>query len=75
MENFEDSVERDAISLESTDNFEGLSESSKGYLQELNATSDEWQKLSDSDKGIIISDLKERLDEMGLQTIEFQLFV
>ncbi len=72
MENFEDPVELNASSLESTDNFEGLSESSKGYLQELNATTEEWQNLSDSDKGIIISDFKERLDEMGFENPEQQ---
>lgn len=72
MENFEDPVELDATSLECNDNFEGLSESSKSYLQELNATSDEWQNLSDSDKEIIISDFKERLDEMGFEKPEQQ---
>lgn len=72
MENFEDPVELDTSSLESTDNFEGLSESSKNYLQELNATSDEWQNLSDFDKGIIISDFKERLNEMGFENPEQQ---
>jgi len=72
MEDFEDSVELNASSLESTDDLEDLSESFKSYLQELNATSDEWQNLSNSDKGIIISDFKERLDEMGFENPEQQ---
>lgn len=72
MEIFEDLKEIGINSLENTDNFEELSESAKGYLQELNVSSDEWQSLTDSDRENIISDFKERLDEIGYDKPEQQ---